>query len=352
MRSFYLDDYLLDDGQPPLFLPEIGTFFNKDIKIAKEMIMQLNQAGANIIKGEILHDIDMVLDGGLQEVYLSRNGEQINERYRDLIERKVVTLETYEEIFEHCKSCGMAFLLSVYDCQGAEFAKEIGACALKIASSNIVHRPLIEFVSKLDVPIIIDTGKSTIEEIARAMQWAEDAGAENIMIQHSPEASPSPIENHNMNMIKTFRQLFNRPVGLSDHYQGDEMLYTAIALGAHSIEKGVYPDGLKSEQDIHHAMPISKVSNVIKKCKQVYLSLGSGMRYLRRDREKYISRMGVSASRILKPGDCLTLDNVKFAFPADGIPVEQWEIIDGWKVRNEIPSGMPIDWSDVEPSSA
>jgi len=349
MKSFYINNYLLDDGEPPLFLPEIGTFFNQDTAVAKEMISQLKKAGATIIKGEILHDANIALDGELEEVYLSNDGEQVIERYRNLIERKVLPLETYKEIFDHCKLEGMAFVLSVYDFKGAEFAKEIGACALKIASSNIVHRPLIEYVASLDIPMILDTGKSTLEEIARAIQWAEDAGAKNLMIQHSPEASPASIENHNMKMIKTFKSVFDRPVGLSDHFQGEEMLYVAIALGAQSIEKGIYPDGLCAEQDIHHAMPISKVSEVIKKCKEIYLALGSGMRYLRSDRNKYISRMGLSASVDLKPGDRLTIENVSFAFPADGIPVERWDITVNWIVRAKIPAGKSISWCDIEP---
>ncbi|MBL1140607.1 MAG: spore coat protein [Proteobacteria bacterium] len=349
MKSFVLGQNLLEDGEQPLFLPEIGTFFNKDISLAKEMITQLAEAGIHVIKGEVLHDADIALNDDLEEIYYAKDGCKRTERYRELIERKVVPLSEYEKVFELCKNVGLEFVLSVYDAKGAEFAKAIGACALKIASSNIVHQPLIEHVSNLSIPLIIDTGKSTLEEIARAMQWAEDAGATDIMIQHSPEAYPAPIENHNMEMIRTFRKIFDRPVGLSDHYNGEEMLYVAIALGAHSVEKGVYPDTLKSEQDINHAMPISKMADVLDKCNQIYRALGQSMRYLKRDREKYISRMGICASKDISEGDLVSINNTQFSFPATGIPVEHWEIVNGWQIRVDIAAGNPISWCDIEP---
>jgi sialic acid synthase SpsE len=352
MKSFMLGGFEVGDDAPPLFFPDIGTFFNQDATLARTLIERLHAAGATLIKGEILHDADIALADETTDVYLTRGGERVVERYRDLIERKILPFDAYERIFGLCKSLGVGFLLSVYDFKGAEFARDIGAAALKIASSNIVHRPLIEFTSKLGLPLVIDTGKSTLEEIARAVQWAEDAGAQAIMVQHSPEAPPAPLANHHLRMLTTLRETFDRPVGLSDHHAGEEMLYAAIALGANAVEKGILPDGMERDQDVHHALPIGEFEAVWAKCRRIHTALGSNMRYARRDREKYISRMGLAAARALSPGDVMSLDNVRFAFPAKGIPVEHWEIVEGWRLRNALPKGAVIRWQDVEPSAS
>lgn len=352
MKGFLIHQLSVEDGAPPLFFPDIGTFFNKDTTVAEDVIRQLHAAGANLVKGEILHDADIALDDDTPETYLTRDGRPVRERYRDLIERKIVPLDAYERLFGLCKSLRLGFLLSVYDFKGAEFARDVGAAALKIASSNIVHRPLIEYAARLDLPIIIDTGKSTLEEVARAVQWAEDAGADAIMVQHSPEAPPSPLANHNLRMLQTFRHVFDRPVGLSDHHSGEEMLYAAVALGAHAVEKGVIPDSLEQEQDVHHALPVGKAAEVLEKCRNIHVALGSAMRCLRRDRVKYISRMGLAAAKDLSAGDSLGLADVRFSFPAKGIPVEHWEIVQGWRVRRNIGYGQVIGWHDVEPPPA
>jgi len=352
MKGFMIGDQSVGVDTPPLFFPDIGTFFNKDMAIAEDLVTRLHAAGAHLIKGEILHDADIALDDKTDEFYLGMDGTALKERNRDLIERKVVPLSSYEKLFGLCKAKGLNFLLSVYDFKGAEFGRDIGACALKIASSNIVHRPLIEYVARLDLPIIIDTGKSTIEEIARAIQWAEDAGATELMIQHSPEAPPSPLTNHNLRMLTTFQKVFDRPVGLSDHHAGDEMLYAAVALGAQAIEKGIIPDDMQDDQDAFHALPISQFEETLARCRRIHTALGSNMRYLRRDSKKHPYRMGLVAREDMAPGGELRLQSVHFSFPAAGIPVEHWEIVEGWTVREGLIAGQPISWSDIEPPTS
>lgn len=352
MKSFLIDRLKVDDNEPPLFFPDIGTFFNKDMDIAESLVRKLHAGGASLVKGEILHDADIVLDDSTVEVYLGHDGTARQERNHELIERKVVPFSSYEKLFGLCKSLDMGFLLSVYDFRGAEFARDIGASALKVASSNIVHRPLIEYVARLGLPMIIDTGKSSLEEIARAVQWAEDAGASDIMVQHSPEAPPSPLTNHNLRMLETLRQVFERPVGLSDHHAGEEMLYAAVALGAHSVEKGIIPDDMGEDQDVYHALPVSMFEEVSAKCRRIQIALGDNMRYLRRDSKKHPYRMGLVASRDVSRGEVLNLTNVRFAFPAKGIPVEHWDIVEGWHVRCGLNDGQVIGWQDVEPFTA
>ena len=117
----------------------------------------------------------------------------------------------------------------MYDIEGAKFAKSNGVSALKIASS-IVHKPLISFCAKLNLPIIIDTGDSTIEEIDRAIGWWKcESKSGHLIIQHSPYPYPESLDNHNLNFMVNLGKIFNLPYGLSDHHVGNEMLYAATA---------------------------------------------------------------------------------------------------------------------------
>jgi sialic acid synthase SpsE len=137
MKSFKIGGRIISDDTPTIFFPDIGTFFNQNMDIAKNLIMCLHKEGAPLIKGEILHDESIALDDDTYETYLGIDGQIKKERNRNLIKRKVVSFSAYEKLFTYCKSLEMGFVLSVYDNKGAEFAREIGAEALKIASSNI-----------------------------------------------------------------------------------------------------------------------------------------------------------------------------------------------------------------------
>ena len=197
------------------------------------------------------------------------------------------------------------------------------------------------------MPVILDTGHSTIEEIGRAIDWAHDAGAEQLVVEHSPLGPPHGVDQHNLRFMHTLGVAFGIPYGLSDHHAGEEMLYAAAAMGASVIEKGVCPDGVDDEQDAAHALPISKVADVVRMIGNIRMALGTGVRQLPRDREKYRSRMGLVAKRDIAAGEKITLDNVTFAFPAVGIEVEYWREVAGSVLDHSISAGQIIRWRDL-----
>lgn len=337
-----------ETGPSPLFFPDIGTFFNQDMGVARDLVSQIAKAGAPIIKGEILHDPSIALKCDTLENYLANDGSVIEEKISDVIERKIIPLERYEALFDFCKSLNLEFVVSVYDKKGADFAYDIGASALKIASSNIVHQPLITYVAQHELPMIIDTGKSTFEEIVRAVQWAKDAGGKMILIQHSPPAPPAPINQQNLGFLNVLERSFGCPVGLSDHHYGEEMLFAAIALGASCVEKGIIPDNLECEQDGFHALKIGEFEAVFKKCMNIAEALSGQNMRLSNSVDRHPYRMGLVASSDIEIGDILNENNVRFAFPAKGIPVENWESVIGLKASRNISMEKEISWQDID----
>jgi sialic acid synthase SpsE len=334
--------------QPVTFLPDIGTFFNQDVEQAKRLIDTLASSGVSVIKGEILHDANICLKTGAIERYFGvRSGKPIDEDYRSLIERKVVSLDDYEMLFEYAKSLGLKIVLSVYDTKGVDFAVQLGCLALKVASSNITHQPLIEYMAKLGVPLIFDTGHTTIEEAVRAISWAKDMGNFDLLIEHSPPSPPKSVDLHNLNFMLTLASATQLPFGLSDHHSTEEMLYAAVAMGATVVEKGVCADDTLDEQDVAHAMCIDDVKNILPKINNIADALGDGVRNLPRNRVKYVSRMCLIAQKMITKDTALSLDNVGFAFPAVGIGTEYWSEVCGFCVNRDIVAGEAIAWSDV-----
>ncbi|MBO6788926.1 MAG: N-acetylneuraminate synthase family protein [Dinoroseobacter sp.] len=338
----------INQGTKPLFLPDIGTFFNRDIPLAISIIDSLADAGLTLIKGEILQNTEVCLPGDLVENYLASDGSTIlAENYRSLIERKTVPLEAYRRIFGHCARRQVDFVLSVYDFEGAAFAKEIGAVALKISSSNITHYPLITYVAGLGLPIVLDTGHATLAEAERAVAWCRAMGENRIITEHSPPAPPNPVSNHNLMFMGSLAARCGTFIGLSDHHLGSEMLLAAIPMGAVVLEKGVAVDSITNEQDLQHALSLSAIPSVMKSIDRVHSAIGDGADRDLSGKPQYKSRMGMVASKNLSIGAELTLDSVRFAFPAIGIPTEFWPEIEGMTAAKPIKSGTPIYWSSI-----
>jgi len=348
MKTIHFGDIPVGPEFAPVLLPDIDMFFNKDLLVAEQVVNKLVNSRVNVIKGAVIHSADIALDDGTTESYFSPETGIITENYRALMERKVMTLDEHDSLFALCRRLGPELVLSVYDLKGVEFAKDIGACALKVPSTNITHEPLIRALGSYGLPVILDTGKSTLEEIARAVQWAHDGGINQLIIEHSPEAPPASLTKHNLRMLSTLQVAFDCPVGLSDHHAGDEMMYAAVALGASVIEKGVCADEQEHDQDVYHAMRVSDVEQILVKCLNIYEALGSNMRHLERDRPKSTARMGLIARHDLQIGAIVSLETVDFAFPARGVPTEYWSLVEGWKLKSEKIAGKVIGWEDLE----
>ncbi len=346
---------------PPVFLAEIGTFFGQDIEEARRMTRRILTAREAcpqtplILKGEVLHDANVCLDDDTMEPYVAKDGTLRRERYRELVERKVVPLDRYRELFNIAREHGLPFVLSVYDFVGADFAAAVGAAAIKIASANLTHIPLIRHAAKLGLPLLLDTGRAEMDEVARAVNTARKAGCKDLIVEHSPDGHPAPPENHNLLLLDTYAHAFQAPVGLSDHFQGELMLYLAVALGTSLVEKGVVADVGALDQDVAHAMALDDLPHVLKTVHDTWIALGEPVRPLSQTIRGNIGtsqRSGLVAKRTLCPGDRVNFDTVGFAWPMKGIPAFHWDTVDDWEVVTALPSGTPIRWSDVRPVSS
>ena len=352
-----LDETPVGANLPPVVLAEIGALFNRDLDMAArliERIAALRAAGLGLpllLKGEILHDASICLDDDSVETYQSASGERRVERYRDLIERKALSLEEYRQIFALSRAARLPIVMSVYDRVGAAFAVEEGAVALKIASSNITHLPLIRAAAALGRPLIIDSGRASLAEIDRAFRTAQEAGACGIVLEHSPDGHPAPPENHNLRTLRTLADTFRAPVGLSDHHVGHEMMFAAIALGANLIERNVVEAAGGLDQDHAFASSVDRLASLVRSLHAVWVALGAPFRDVRNKQGLIATsaRMGLVARRDVAVGDLLGEDTVSFAFPRKGIGVEDFDLVTGWRFAGPVAAGKPIGWGDVRP---
>ena len=331
----------------PLFLPDIGTFFNKDWKTALEIIDTLANAGAKCIKGEVLHDPNVCHVAATDLSYLGGSGKRLTENYRDLIERKCLSLDVYKTILEHIHNTGLPIVMSVYDKIGAEFCAENGVSALKIASSNVTNLRLIRAVADTGLPVILDTGHSTMAEIARAVEAISKTANSQLILQHSPYPPPNPISGQNIRALLTLQAVYGVPVGLSDHHAGEEMLFAAVALGAACIEKGITISKCQEDQDVYHALAIGDFGRVLKSCDIIFSGLGNGK--LRLEAQEKLSRVGLYTSPTGATSGQRVSDVVVEAFPCNSISAAHYELIKNWKLNKNLPPSTHVSWSDLTP---
>lgn len=355
MRTVKLAGISIGDGAPPVFLAEIGALFNRDIPLAERLIDDIAAVAGRasalplMLKGEVLHDASICLDDETVETYQSKTSERRRERYRDLIERKTLPLDAYALIMRRARDAGLDVVMSVYDFAGADFVRAQGGAAIKIASSNVTHLPLIRHVAGLGLPMLIDNGRASLAEVERAVLAARDGGCEDIVLQHSPDGHPAPPGNHNLNSLATLVARFGLPVGLSDHFHNEDMLFVALGLGVHLIEKNVVVDDHRLEQDYAIAMPIERLRETLHRLGDAWQALGADWRDLAK-RDGLIAtsaRMGVVTAAAVRAGDPISLATVRFAFPKKGVGAEDFDKIDGAEFSTDLAPGAVVTWDHV-----
>ena len=139
------------------------------------------------------------------------------------------------------KETGLAVSAFVYDKQSLEWAIEWDPDILKLNSSDLTHRPMLEEASKTGKIISLGTGSSTKQEIDTGLKVLS-LNSNKIILMHGVQDFPTEIKDSRLNRIGFLRENWNYPVGYADHTSGDNILasyldFVALGQGASVFEK-------------------------------------------------------------------------------------------------------------------
>lgn len=342
-KTVMIGDVPCGDGHPPVFVAEIGSFFKKDIERALDFLARVVEAGAPVFKTEILHSADVVLPAtGLSHTFNHAHGQRTQD-YRQLIEERVVSLDDYARLFEACNTLGVPTVASVFDFEGIAFLKDVGAAGVKLSRNYANHHVLIRACLESGLPLIMDIGEVYMDETQAIVDMAKALDAD-LVINHHPGHNPSTAVQHNLKIMDTYKQAFGVPVGLSDHYRGDLMLYTATAMGANMLEKGVVDDADAAEADIVSACEFSELKGILTRVRESWECIGDGKDWTTDERD-LSGRAGMVAAKDLKAGDIPTLGDVRWAWPPVGVTSDHWAGLDGKALVQDAPQGTPVTWA-------
>ena len=360
------DQHPVGPTEPVFIIAEIGTSHGGDIAAAKELIDAAIAAGADCVKfqaviaDEIIHpdtgDVD--LPGGKIPLFkVFKDVERGTEFYR--------SIKLYAEEKE------TVFLCSAFGLRSAGMLAEIGVTTVKIASPEINHFPLLDFLADWGVNVIISSGVSTLGDIERALAILHQPKA----LLHCVTAYPAAAEEYNLRVIASLSKLFGIPVGVSDHSLDAALVPSlSVVCGGCIIEKHFTLSRNGSGLDDPVALPPEEFSEMVKKVRQtekmeygdalgkmketygedrIEAVLGSGRKDLSpSEKENYrTTKRSIMAIKDIKKGDELSGRNVallrseKNLLP--GLPPDFWQTIIGKCVTRNVPTGKGIEWNDL-----
>ncbi len=337
-------------SEPPYVIAEIGVNHDGAVARALELVDAAREAGADAVKVQYFR-ADLLIGGAVRPAaYQRRSGEH---DVRAMLRRLELPPEAIGEIVDRAHDRGLHAICTVFSTALVASVSPLGLDAIKSASPDIVHRPLLLEMLRSGLPMIVSTGASTMEEVARAVGWLAPARG-RLCLLHCVSAYPALCAQ--VGAVGTLRRAFaDIPIGYSDHAPAGDASAGVLArrYGACIFERHLTwnrdaagPDHAASDdpgqlaryiEQIHACEPDASLTDFADK------------EVLDSEREvRLLSRQSVVAARDLPAGHAIDEGDLTIKRPGSG--VEPWRLDEllGRRLRRPVARDMPVAWEDVE----
>lgn len=202
---------------------EIGSNHCQDIEIAKDTIQAAKESGADLVKLQHLSINDLYFSPSIDIIELHRKIDVKN--------------EFFAELKEFSDSIGIQIFTAPTYLDAIDFLESVNVDLYKLASAQVATFPqLIDKVARTKKLVLLSTGLSTYSDIEKAIRIINCIHDEYI-IMHCNSIYPTPAKDVYLGRMLSYKQMFDSPVGFSDHTLGIHIPIAAVALGARVIEK-------------------------------------------------------------------------------------------------------------------
>lgn len=250
-------------------ISEIGINHNGDLNLAKKMIEESKNFGADFVKFQ-KRDLDLVYS---KEVLDQKRESPWGHTNRDQKKGLEFGKKEYDEINIFCKKVKIKWFASAWDLKSLDFLKNYNLEYNKIASAMIVDLKFLEEVAKEKKHTFISTGMSTMANIKKAVEIFRRYNCP-FELMHCISAYPFEDNRANLNLISVLRQTFKCDVGYSGHEKGGMAIScAAAALGITSLERHFTLDRTMYGSDQSASLTAKGFKELVESVRKIELAL-------------------------------------------------------------------------------
>lgn len=335
----------IDQHSPTYVIAEVGVNHNGDIKLARQLIDVAVESGADAVKFQTFKSEKLVSKQAAKAAYQIKNTDNDDTQY-EMLKKLELSFDDFKELKTYCEEKGIEFLSTPFDEESANFLCEIGVHALKIGSGDLTNIPFLEHLSRFNIPILLSTGMGTLSEVEEAL---EALGGNDVAILHCTSNYPSPVEDVNLQVIATLAKAFNKPIGYSDHTEGNEITFASVAMGAKIIEKHFTLDRSLPGPDHQASITPEELRVLVRGIRNIEAAFGDGVKRCMPSEEntKSVARKSLVAAKDLTPGEILTESNLEIKRPGTGVPPKYFSKLLGKQVKRSVDRDQVLSWEDI-----
>ena len=330
---------------PPYVIAEAGVNHEGDMSLARRLIDEAAEAGANAIKFQT-YKAGMLASKNSPS-YWDTTKEPTKSQFELFSKYDKFWKPEFEELKKQCDIVDIEFMSTPFDLESACFLSDL-VDVFKISSSDITNKPFIKTIAGYGKPIILSTGASSNDEISEALEWI-GLGKIPVALLHCVLNYPTLDGDSHLGMILGLRKQFpNVIVGYSDHTMPGNMknLEIATLLGAQIIEKHFTHDKSLPGNDHYHAMDKNDL--------RVFFTRIEGVQAIIGQQEKKIldieqsarlnARRSLVARRQITQGSAVSEADLTWKRPAHGVSPKYFDEVVGRIAAVTIEEDDIITW--------
>jgi len=277
---------LIGEGQPVYIIAEIGINHNGSLELAKRLIDGAVYAGCDAVK---FQKRTPELCVPKDQWFVERDTPWGRITYIEYRHKVEFGFEEFLEIDGYCKEKGIDWFASPWDENSVDFLEKFKPIIYKVPSASLTDHSLLRKIKATGRPVIISTGMSTMQEIEEAVLIL---GTENLLIAQSTSTYPCPVEELNLQVIQTYKEIFPEvPIGYSGHETGLAPTLAAVAIGARFVERHITLDRAMWGTDQAASVEIDGMLKLVKDIRDIEKALGDGIKKVYESEHKNIEKL-------------------------------------------------------------
>ncbi|WP_241524545.1 N-acetylneuraminate synthase [Vreelandella sulfidaeris] len=322
--------------QATYIIAEAGVNHNGDRQRAFALVDAAADAGADAVKFQTFNAKRLAALTAPKAAYQQQTTEA-DQSQLEMLEALELPLEWHAPLQTYAHQRGIEFLSTAFDTQSLAFLETLDLPFYKVPSGELTNGPLLWAFARTGKPLVISTGMATLSEVEQGLAvvchalthehppgslkevwqcWSEPEARANLVgkvsLLHCTSQYPTPMHEVNLKAMDLLAEVFQLPVGYSDHTQGTLIPVAAVARGATIIEKHFTLDRQLPGPDHKSSLEPDELTRMVQDIRAIAQALGDRQKAPQASEwdTRQAARQNLVAATTIREGELFTKDNV------------------------------------------
>lgn len=326
-------------------IAEVGSVHDGSFGNACKLIDLAASCGADVVKFQTHIAAEETLCNAPSPAYF--NGET---RF-DYFQRTSFSIAQWQSLMDYALNLGIQLISSPFSIAAISILEYIGVGMYKVPSGEVTNIPLLEKLCDIGKPVILSSGMSCWQELDTAVEIFK--GNVDLTVMQCTSAYPCPPHRVGLNIINDIQARYGDwvGVGFSDHTSGIAAGPAAAAVGANVIEKHLTFSRHMYGSDASNALEpqdFTQYSTLVRETWQIVSNPVDKNDLSSLSEMKVVFEKSIVAARPLSQNSILTLADLAFKKPGDGISAFEYQSLIGRQICRDLPANHKFSEDDFK----